>query len=348
MKKFNYSKLYLKLFILFLLVLLTFFFLQKKFEYKISGKIFGTVYNIKAIVPIFKNKTKLRKSIQRELSSLNKTFSVFEKTSEINEFNYNLIKNKPFFPSSDFMTVMKIAEKIYSVTEGSWDPTISPLINLWGFGTKKKEDGLAPKKEEIEKALKKSGFKHITIKDSYILKKEDITLNLSSIAKGYAVDKLAIKLKEEKIKNFIVEIGGEVYASGEKNRNKKWVVGINMPKKTATINAVEKALYLKDMAMATSGNYRNFYKVGNKYYTHIIDPKNGYPVSNKIVSVSVLHKSCAVADGIATAIMVTGKDRGLKLAEKLSGVEVFIIEEQNNKLKEYVTSNFFKQAANSL
>jgi len=173
-------------------------------------------------------------------------------------------------------------------------------------------------------------------------KKASITLDLASIAKGYGVDQISALLRKNGIDNFLVEIGGEIYASGFRKDNKKWRVGINMPKKDAPYDQVYKITTLHNEALATSGVYRNFFEAGNgRLYSHIIDPKTGYPVINGVVSVSIIAENCTFADGLATAILVMGRKKGIELVNRLDNVEcTIVVKNKDGSLTGYYSRGF--------
>ncbi len=294
-------------------------------EVLISGKTMGTTYHIKVVTGYFKNLESLKKKIDMRLEEINRSMSTYIKDSEISRFNTKKNSGEKFDASDDFLHVMIIAENVYKLTDGAWDGTIKPLVDLWGFGVLEKRR--IPPKEEINKLLPDIGFGHIEISSNgYIAKrKASISLDLSSIAKGYGVDQIAELIRINGIENFLVEIGGEVYASGFRKDGKQWRVGINRPNKDAPYDQVYKILSLHDNALATSGDYRNFFEMDGRRYSHVLDPRTGYPVSNRVVSVSIIADTCTFADGLATAIMVLGHEKGLELVNRLDGVECLII-----------------------
>ena len=311
-------------------------------EITISGRTMGTTYSIKAYGPFLTDVQFIKTSVEKQLKAINLSMSVFKKNSEISRFNRDsTIQMKV---SEDFFSVLKTAEYIWKQSGGALDGTVSPLIEIWGFGRNKKKT--VPTKEQIDTALKKTGFQNIKLYDGTIRKlKPGITLNLGSIAKGFAVDKVSSVLKKMGIDNFFVEIGGEIYVSGKKPGGIKWVIGINTPSKNASLKNYFRAMELQDQAIATSGDYRNFFQKGNKSYSHIINPKTGYPVSNGVVSVSIVAKNCTLADGLATSIMVMGVEKGIKLLNRLEDVEGLIVVKDKmvkdqGKLKIYKSRNF--------
>ncbi len=257
--------------------------------------------------------------------------STYMKESEISRFNKFQNPDEKFFISDDFFQVMKVADTIYHLTEGAWDGTVKPLVDLWGFGSTGEKKQI-PTLDEIDRRLLDIGFDKIEISDKkYLVKKKaSISLDLSSIAKGYAVDAIARLIQKKRIKDFLVEIGGEVYASGKKKDGSNWRIGINNPRKNASLDQVYKIVKLSDRAMATSGDYRNFFEIDGRRYAHVLNPKSGYPVENGVVSVSILAATCAFADGLATAVMVLGREKGIQLVNRVDGVEGMIIVQQTD------------------
>jgi thiamine biosynthesis lipoprotein len=191
--------------------------------------------------------------------------------------------------------------------------------------------------------MKDVGFHNIEIaKNKYLVKKNPlVSLDLASIAKGYAVDQIAQLIVENSIENFLVEIGGEVYATGLRKDGKNWRIGVNLPKSGSSLDQVYKVVTLQTRALATSGDYRNFFEAGEKRYSHVIDPNTGFPVDNGVVSVSIVAPSCAFADGLATAVMVMGQKKGLELVNKLKNVEcLVVVQEGTDNLVDYVSKGF--------
>jgi thiamine biosynthesis lipoprotein len=307
-----------------------------------SGKTMGTIYNIKVVTWFFNTPENLKAKIDIRLNEIESRMSTYKKTSEISRFNEDHTDN--LFPvSDDFIQVMTVAAQIYTLTKGAWDGTINPVVDLWGFGGKSSEKKI-PAKEKIEERMKDVGFHNIEIaKNKYLVKKNPlVSLDLASIAKGYAVDKIAQLIVENSIENFLVEIGGEVYAKGLRKDGENWRIGVNLPQSGVSYDQVYKVVTLQARALATSGDYRNFFEAGEKRYSHVIDPNTGFPVDNGVVSVSIVAPSCVFADGLATAVMVMGQKKGLELVNKLKNVEcLVVVQEGDNKLVDYVSKGFF-------
>jgi thiamine biosynthesis lipoprotein len=304
---------------------------ESRREAVIEGRTMGTAYTVKVVSDGFLDLPGLKAKIEDRLEQINRSMSNYVADSEISRFNRMDKAGVPFRVSKDFLRVMQVAEKIYRLSDGAWDATVKPLVDLWGFGAAKPPVDV-PTPSAIERALRQVGFDQIEIRTGgYLVKRNpDVTLDFASIAKGYGVDALAELIRGEGIENFLVEIGGEVFAVGVKKDGSPWRVGVNMPRNEAPINQVYKVLALKDRALATSGDYRNFLEIGGRRYQHVVDPRTGYPVSNGLVSVSIEAADCTLADGLATALMVMGVEKGLDLLDDLEGVQGLIVEMQTD------------------
>ena len=300
-------------------------------EVLLTGKTMGTTYHIKVVAGYFKDTNDLEGRIEKRLNEINHSMSTYIRDSEISQFNALNRSGEKFFISDDFFYVVTVAEKIFKLTNGAWDGTIKPVVDLWGFGGADRKNNI-PSEKEIQHALLNTGFGHIKISPhQYLMKtKGSISLDLASIAKGFAVDQMAKMLKKDGIQNFLVEIGGEGYASGVRKDGKPWKIGINRPHQEAPIDQVYKVLTLQNKAFATSGDYRNFFEHKGKRFSHILDPRNGLPVANGVVSVSIIADTCTFADGLATAIMVMGHEKGLALINRLDNTECLIVVKKND------------------
>ena len=305
--------------------------------YEINGFTMGTTYSIK-IVATTADVVKIKSNIDNMLNSINMDMSTYIDSSSISRFN-NLKSSSKFSISQDFYNVLKSGRYFFEITDGAFDPTINPLVEIWGFS----KDSLKkiPTQEQLDDILKVIGMNSLTIHlDNSISKNNNLTtIDLSAIAKGYAVDKISEYLSSLKYNNHMIEIGGEVRVSGFNLDNSKWRIAIEYPnfqrsfRKTPYVDkdseTVHTILHISDMSIATSGDYRNYYDINGKRYSHIISPVTGYPIENKIVSVSVLTKECLNADALATALMVMDIEDGIALVEKLDAYESFYILEDN-------------------
>jgi thiamine biosynthesis lipoprotein len=311
-------------------------------EYLAEGRTMGTIYHITVVSDFSQGVGGLKEKIDARLDEINRVFSTYIKDSEISRFNAWSRVGEKFQVSADFMKVMRVGRRIYQLSEGAWDGTVNPLVNLWGFGPTRKEIKMPPA-AGIKALLPEVGFDHIEIKEPNFLVKNlaSVSLDLNSIAKGFAVDEVAKLIAAAGFKNYLVEIGGEVYAAGVRRDGAKWRVGINMPRKDAAINAVYKVVSISNKAFATSGDYRNFIELNGVRYSHVIDPRTGYPVSNGVVSASILADDCTLADGLATAVMVMGAEKGIDLVNRLQNVECFVVvQKADGNLIDYYSSGF--------
>lgn len=311
-------------------------------EHLLSGRTMGTTYHIKVVAPRFKDMAALQALVDQRLEQINQSMSTFRPDSEISRFNALTAVKTPFKISPDFLRVMLSAREIYHLTGGAWDGTVNPLVNLWGFGKSGPLQHL-PAEEEVKKALGEVGFDQIEVDPTGALSKTHphVSVDLASIAKGYGVDQVAVLLHNKGYKNYLVEIGGEVYAFGRRHDGKPWHVGINQPSQDAPLNAVYRVVTLRNAAMATSGDYRNYYQIQGQAYSHIIDPRTGHPIQNGVVSASVVADNCTLADGLATALMVMGPVQGVALLNQLKGIEgLVVVRKPDGKLENHPSAGF--------
>ena len=302
----------------------------------------GTTYHIKIVTGYFQGISGLKEKIEKRLVEINNGMSTYQKDSEISRFNEFHQSGRKFKISDDFYRVMKTAKTIYRLSDGAWDGTVNPLVDLWGFGREGQKNKVPPK-YEITALLSDIGFDNIVVSEpGFLLKKRaSVTLDLSSIAKGYGVDQVADTIRKEGFQNYLVEIGGEVFAAGNRKDGKLWRIGINRPQTDAAFDEVYKVVELYDRAFATSGDYRNFFMAAGIRYAHIIDPRTGYPISNGTVSVTIIADTCSFADGLATAIMVMGAEKGLDLINRLDAVEgLIVVEQMDGHLADFYSEGF--------
>jgi len=284
----------------------------------------GTSYHITLFnrSPInHSNELRLSKQISGLLQVINRRMSTYRDDSQISQFNQST--SLDWFPvAADFIHVVKAAQKISENTQGAFDITVSPLVEAWGFA--KKTIIKTPSSEQLNQIKKTVGFKKLTFRETPpALKKHNkyLQIDLSAIAKGFAVDKVSDFLLSQNYQNFMVEIGGEIKVRGHAKDGKKWRIIIRNPHLNEK-NITEKRLLLTDKAVATSGNYLNYFIKNKVRYSHILDPRTAQPKTQAAMSVTVLHSSTMIADAYATAMMVLGEKEGQRLADKL-GLEVF-------------------------
>lgn len=272
-----------------------------------TGFIFGTVYHV-----TYQYDRDLKDEIEAELNKVDNSLSPFNNQSVITAVNQN--KNPEV--NEMFSDVFNLAEQVSQETDGAFDITVAPMVNLWGFGFKK---GISPSKQKIDSLRQIVGYKKVSLRDGHVIKADKrIMLDCSAIAKGYGSDVVARYLRSKGITNFMIEIGGEIVTSGKSEKRLPWKIGVTKPTDDSlnTNQELETVLNVTDKAMATSGNYRNFYYKGGKKYAHTIDPKTGYPVQHSLLSSTVLASNCATADAYATAFMVLGIDKAKVVLQK--------------------------------
>ena len=311
-------------------------------EHLIEGRTMGTTYHVKVVAGSLQPMAGLKEKIDARLGQINGSMSTYQPDSEISRFNDLQQAGRAFEVSADFLRVMMTAKTIFELSAGAWDATVNPLVDLWGFGRADRPRAVPPK-QKIAALMPQIGFGNILIEPngSLVKKNKFVTLDLSSIAKGYGVDQVAQVIRRSGFNNFLVEIGGEIFASGHRQDGKFWRIGINRPRIDAAFDDVYKIVDLNNQAFATSGDYRNFFEVDGIRYSHIIDPRTGYPVSNGVVSVSIIAGNCTLADGLATAVMVMGAETGLDLINRLEGVDgLIIVEKPNGSLEAYYSKRF--------
>lgn len=271
-----------------------------------KGFIFGTVYNI-----TYQHDKDLKGEIEKVLNQVDASLSPFNKNSIITKVN----NNESVKLNDMFIDVFSLAKTISAETHGAFDITVSPLVNAWGFGFK---HDITPTAEVIDSLRQLIGFDKVKLVKGKIVKTDSrITLDCSAIAKGYGCDVVARLLRSHDIKNYMIEIGGEVVTCGMSPKRVPWKIGVTKPTddSLSTNQELQTVLNVTDKAMATSGNYRNFYYKDGKRYAHTINPKTGYPIQHNILSATVLAPSCAMADAYATSFMVLGLKESQKILE---------------------------------
>lgn len=286
-----------------------------------SGYIFGTSYNI-----TYQCAEDHKADIEKALNEVDASLSPFNDTSIITHVN----RNEDVVLDKLFLDVFRLAQKINEDTEGAFDITVAPMVNAWGFGFK---NGVNPDEKVIDSLRQVVGFQKVRLDEDKIVKTDPrVMLDCSAIAKGYGVDVVANLLRKFGIKNFMVEIGGEVVTSGVNRERMPWRIGVTKPTDDSLSinNELQTVINVTDKAMATSGNYRNFYYKGGRKYAHTIDPKTGYPVQHSILSATVIADDCATADAYATSFMVLGLDKSKKVLERHPEMMVYFIYSDEN------------------
>ncbi len=295
---------------------------QKQVPYQhSSGLVFGTSYNI-----TYQCDSDLTRRIEAELQKVDNSLSTFNKNSCISAVN----RGENVDVDDMFREVFLLAESVSKETDGAFDITVAPLVNAWGFGFK---HGTPPTKHSIDSLMATIGYNKVTLSGKRVSKSDPRTmLDCSAIAKGYGCDVVARMFKSLGIANFMVEIGGEIVANGINDKRLPWKIGVTKPNDDSlNVNSeIQTVLNVTDKAMATSGNYRNFYYKNGRKYAHTIDPKTGYPIQHNILSSTVIADNCATADAYATAFMVLGLDGAKKVLEHHPELMVYFIYSDKN------------------
>ncbi|MEO2177401.1 MAG: FAD:protein FMN transferase, partial [bacterium] len=274
------------------------------------GNTMGTTYSVKTAAGA--EEGALEAEIKTRLQKINNLMSTYLPDSELSRFNQSPV-GEPFELSAETRRVLEMAIQVNQMSNGKFDVTVGPLVNLWGFGPES-GDQTVPTEEEIETALTRVGMDKLHLKGNYITKSINTYVDLSAIAKGFGVDEIAAILDARGIEDYLVEIGGELRAHGLNDRGQPWRIAVEKP--DVFQRAPFKAIDVRNQAMATSGDYRNFFEVKERRYSHTLDPTTGYPVDHNVASVTVLTTETAMADGLATAINVMGVEAGLTMAEQ--------------------------------
>lgn len=290
---------------------------------QLGGDIMGTTWSVTYIEgPPELSRHQVQDEVEALLAEVNLSMSTYRPDSEINTFNAH-DANRWFSSSDGFLTVLEAALDVGQKSAGAYDVTVGALVDLWGFGPGDIIEE-PPAKDEIVDLLSRVGQANLRL-DVYkrsILKQSDLSVDLSSLAKGYAVDQVAQWLSVQGIRRYMVEVGGEMRLSGLSARGDPWRIAIEQPKISERSIAI--TLSLTDVAIATSGDYRNYFEADGRRYSHSIDPRTGYPVTHDLVSVTVVHQSCMMADAWATALIVLGAEQAMAVAQA-QGLAVYFI-----------------------
>ncbi len=290
----------------------------------LNGETMGTTYSISIVKnsQTAMNKVKIQHEIDSLLFVFNSIFSTYSSSSEISKINADTSRF-PLSVSGEFYQLLEESQQMYYETGGKFDITIKPLISLWSFDSEFSSEKI-PMENAVNEALTQIGMDQILLDKHTVLKNNpNVQFDMNAIAKGRGVDKIAHFLKSAGFQHFIVEIGGEVYASGVNKNNSFWKIGIKHPEEfSKDITAIAA---FSNSGMATSGTYQHFFNWEGKDYSHILDPRTGWPVEHDLISATVIAETCAKADAIATALIVMGFENALHWIEQTEGVECYLI-----------------------
>ncbi|HDM8288813.1 FAD:protein FMN transferase [Yersinia enterocolitica] len=308
-------------------------------QINLEGKTMGTSYSIKYVSDssTFSPK-KLQQEIDRQLEQVNDQMSTYRPNSELSRFNKSQKVDTPFPVSIATAKVVREAIRINRLTDGALDVTVGPLVNLWGFGPEGRPN-VVPTDAELTKRWEWVGIDKLAVENGALIKRiPELYVDLSAIAKGYGVDVVAEYLEAQNIDNYMVDIGGEVRTRGNNGENKPWRIAIEKPVAGSEQSAQE-IIEPGRMAIATSGDYRNYFEQNGVRYSHTIDPATGRPINHRLVSITVLDPSCMTADGLSTGLGVLGPERGMALANLL-GIPVFMIVKTDDGFEERSSESF--------
>lgn len=314
-----------------------------KTEVLLQGRTMGTTYNIKVVSTEAEIQAKdLQPKIDALLVKINQSMSTYQADSEISKFNRS-VSTEPVTITSNFARVVKESIYLGELSEGMLDVTVGPLVNLWGFGPDQRPD-IIPTAEDLSLTKQRIGLQHLVLEGNQLSKNiPNLYLDLSTIAKGYAVDLVAELIESNGLNHYLVEIGGEIKAKGFKHTGELWVMAIEKPiyDPLGESRSVHQIIIPKDNAIATSGDYRNYFEVEGIRFSHIIDPSSGKPISHNLVSVTVIDPSSMTADGLSTALMVMGLEEGMLFAQKHDIAALFIYKTENSFGEQFTVK--FKQ-----
>ncbi|PHQ58556.1 MAG: thiamin biosynthesis protein ApbE [Porticoccus sp.] len=302
-----------------------------------DGKTMGTTYQVKLVPGEQSVSDDLGQKIQSRLDSLNNTFTTYQQDSELMLLNRAPV-GQTYAVSQDMLHVLNTAKEVHQLTSGAFDPSVGALVNLWGFGPQNTGNRI-PAEADIAAELALVDFNklQITPDGASIIRSSNIALDMSAVAKGYAVDAVAELLEQAGFNNYLVEVGGELRLKGVKVNKDPWRIAIEAP--SLERGLVQKVLIPGDAAVATSGDYRNYYEKDGKRYSHTIDPRTGYPLDHQLASVTIIAEKAVFADALATGFMVLGADASLKVAEE-NKLAVYLLVKEGEVFKSYYSSAF--------
>lgn len=312
-----------------------------KAEILLQGRTMGTTFNIKVVSTIEEvNTLQLQQKIDALLKKVNLEMSTYISDSEISRFNKSA-SLEPVEISKGFTRVLAESIRLGELSKGKLDITVGPLVNLWGFGPEQRPEKV-PTNELLASTRSRVGLANLHLSGNQLSKDiSDLYIDLSTTAKGYGVDVVAELIEASGITNYLVEIGGEMRLRGFKHTGELWAIAIEKPilDPSGGQRAIHQVIIPKDNAIATSGDYRNYFEVDGQRFSHIIDPETGKPINHNLVSVTVIAPSSMTADGLSTAMMVMGAEKGLEFASKHDLAALFISKTENG-FKEQFTVKF--------
>lgn len=311
----------------------------------VNGETMGTYYHVKLVGEsgALPEAAELQNWADAEFARINQSMSTYIGDSELSLLNTT--QGQGWLEvSSDLMHVLMVSQRVSQLSDGAFDITVMPLVNLWGFGPAE-HDFQIPTDEEIQQTLSAIGYQKLVLdpENSRLQRPNGVTLDLSAVAKGFAADAVGRVLADKGYANYMVEVGGELALHGVSPRGGPWRIGVEKPEYGLPLGqpAPAQTVELSGVGMATSGDYRNYYELNGERYSHTIDPLTGRPIKHKLASVTVIAESCALADAMATALNVLGPEKGYALAAKAGVAAYFIVSAEKGFTVEYTDE--FKQ-----
>lgn len=306
---------------------------QKTFKkVQFTGAAQGTYYSI---TYFDEDARDFQLEVDSILDAFDQSVSIYQANSIVSKVN----RNEDVELDDWFIGNFELSQKISKETDGLFDITIGPIANIWGFGTFERPNSIDPNK--IDSALQFVGFHKIKLQGGKIIKENPhMQLNFNAVAQGYSVDVLAAYLESNGIENYLIDVGGEIFAKGRKPNGDKWKIGIEIPEEGAEERFYNKIVSVENEAVATSGNYRKFYELDGVKYAHSLNPKTGYPVRHSLLSATVIASTAGKADAYATAFMVMGVDKTLDFVKDTPDLKVYLMFDENGEIKTAMSDNF--------
>ena len=295
-------------------------------QYRFSGRTMGTTYSVAIISKTSVDVDQIQNGVDSVLAEVNRQMSTYIPESEISQFNC-WESTDPFAVFGDFAFVVSRALDIHKLTDGAFDITVMPIVNLWGFFGARQDDWTPPPTKRLTAVLKNIGSDKLKVNGNFLRKTHPkLQVDVNAIAKGFGVDKVFDYLSNRGFDRCLVEIGGEVRCSGKNQDGNVWQIGIDKPSYGSLPGRdLQSVISLENQAMATSGDYRNFVEWNGEIFSHAIDPQTGYPVEMNVASATVIAQTCLEADALATALMVMGEKAGIELIQSLDDVSCMLI-----------------------
>ncbi len=312
----------------------------------------GTYYRVRAIAETG-DREAIRGLVEGRLDAVDRAMSTYREDSEISRFN-GLAAGESLVFSEETWAVLELAWRVREESGGAFDPTVGPLVDAWGFGAQgRSAEPIPPHEDELTQLRNAVGAVELSFADRRLVKLDaGAALDLSAVAKGWATDRVSAALTEAGFTNHLVEVGGEVRTAGHSSSGDPWRIAIERPPATAEAPnetlppSLQQVLEFTDGALATSGDYRNYWEQDGIRYSHTIDPRTGRPVEHSLASASVFHESCAIADAYATALMVMGPEDGLRWADR-NDIAALLLVYRGTELQEHPSTSFRNLVGNT-